>query len=185
MAKVEIEKKEFDPKDAIKLAASGLKKKDPHVTYKNEEIEEMIGARFIKLMERTGGVNPREAAADCANKVGVEAAHFSFDRYRPFSKEEVVKHNLTGHDTRQIKKALDKIRANERRTMKAEWEKKRRIEIQIFSKYFLYWLKKTYGDHIENKMGMKVAVGESVEIKKGHYHKLYSGLLWIKTQTTF
>lgn len=174
MAKVETEKKkEFDPKDAIKLAVEGLKKKDPHVKYKDEEIKEMIGNRFVKLMERTGGVNPREAGADCANRVGIEDAHFTFDKYRPFTKEEVVKHNLTGHDTRQVKKALDKIRANERRTLKAEWEKRRRVEIEVFTKYFLAWLKETFGDYIENKMGLKIGIGESIQIKNGHYIKIY------------
>lgn len=173
MAKVEIEKKSFDPKEAIKLASQGLKKKDPHVQYKDEEIKEMIGKRFIKLMERTGGVNPREAAADCANRVGVEPAHFSFDRYRPFEKDEIVKYNLTGHNPQQLNNALNKIRAEERRTLKAKWEKKRRIEIQIFSKYFLHWLKETFGDHIENKMGLKIGVGDSIKIKDGHYIKIY------------
>lgn len=173
MAKVEIEKKEFNPKDAIKLAAKGLKKHDPHVTYTDEEIEKMIGDRFIKLMERSGGVNPKEAAADCANRVGIVNAHFTFERNRPFTKDEIKKHNLAGHDAAQRNKALDKIRAAERREAKGIWDKERRIEISVFRQYFTWWLEKTFGKTIENKLGVKIAVGDSVEIRKGHYIKIY------------
>lgn len=164
---------DFDKKSVIEFVKENLKKRNPASTLKNSEIEEMIGDKITELVDADPGKTPPEIGAKLSNLFGNIPSHFTFDRYKPFAKDEIIHHRLEAYNEIELAKALNKIRLSERKDKKREWEQARKKERDLFMRYFWNWLQETRGPHKENKLGVKVMVGDDIEIKKGHYHKLY------------
>lgn len=167
------EKNRFDMKAVIKTATENINKKDPANQYKPDEVKKMISERIEKLMLRPGGITPPEAGAAIANVFGTAPLHFSFDRNRPFTQEEMETYNAIGLTGAAMVKRLGMIRMNERKKAKAVWDEARRNDVAIFRQYFTAYLQEEHGEHKENKLGVKVAVGDVVTIERGHYKRLY------------
>ncbi len=132
--------------------------------------------KFIEIIEwrlnLPNGTKPNEVGAALANSFGSVRCHFSFDRDRPFTEEEHRKYNLI--PGAYPKTTFNSIRAEERKTTKAKWDEKRRNDVQLFTRMFLEYLEENCGGIKENKLGVKIAVGDQIEIKGGHYHRLWS-----------
>jgi hypothetical protein len=175
MAKVTEEKirNDFSKNYVIEFAMKNLKRRDPASNYKKEKVEDLVNEEILRLIERDSGITPVELGAKLANLFGEVPSHFSFDGHRPFTTAELKKYNLEAKSEADINKELGKRRLIEKKADKKEWEAKRRKERDLFRRYFDNWLKETRGEHKENKLGVKVMVGEDIEIKRGHYHKIY------------
>ena len=163
----------FNKDTVIEFAVKNLKQKNPVGKYKDKEVEQEINERIEFLLDKTGGMTAKEIGASLANRYGEVPLHFSFDRYRPFTVDEKKKHNLMGHSDKELAKALNKIRMQERKEKKAIWDKKRREEIGLFRQYFTWYLESTRGEHKKNEMGVIIGVGDDIQYKDGHYKRLY------------
>jgi len=164
---------DFNKNDVIKFAVENLKRRDPAGTYKKEEVEQQINELIESLMDKTGGMTAKEIGGKLANIFGKVPLHFSFDGHRPFTQGEKQKHNLMGHSDKELRKALNKIRGQEHKKAKAEWDVARRGEISLFRQYFALYLQETRGDHLKNEMGVIVGIGQDISYEKGHYKKIF------------
>jgi hypothetical protein len=163
----------FKKDEVINFALENLKKKRPTETFKKKEIEEQMNQVIEDCMEKVGGRTAKEIAAQLANIYGAVPFHFSFDGDRPFTPEEKQKYNLMGHSDRELRKALNKIRGQQRKEAKIKWDKTRREEVSLFRRYFDWYLKETRGDHKRNKLEVIIGVGDDITYKEGHYKKIY------------
>jgi hypothetical protein len=173
MATATQEKTEFDMKKVVKIATENVNGKNPANNFKPDEIESKMSKRIEELMLRPAGITPPEVGAALANHFGKVSLHFTFDRNRPFADEEKKIHHVVGLTGQAMVKALGKIRMSERKEAKAKWDQKRREEVALFRQYFMAYLEKTHGPHKENALGVKVGVGDVIELNRGHYKRIY------------
>jgi len=162
----------FDKNEVINFALENLKKRNPSGNLKKNEVEEKINSKIEEILTRSGKT-PVEMGRYLANFYGRVHPHFVFDRYRPFTSDEIEKYHLQGKTDIEMIKALNKIRMKDRKRERAQWEIDRGKEVASFRRYFMDYLERSRGPHKENALGVKVQVGDDIEIVKGHYSKIY------------
>lgn len=178
MAKVaNIEPKEkvkdsFNKNEVIDFALSNMRERFPQKNFKKDELEKDMNNKIEEVLTRSPKT-PAEMGRYLANYYGKVHPHFIFDRTRPLTTEEIKEHGLAGKTDREMIAATNKIRAQDRKRERAQWEKDRSKETALFRRYFMWYLESTRGPHKENKLGVKVMIGDDIEIEKGHYRKIY------------